>query len=126
VAALPVGAAAITAGAASYWYLNGVYFANQGAGYVVVPPVEGAVVPEPPSSCLTVGDDYDCNGAFYSEVSNGYRVIPPPIGVTVPSLPDGAVKKTINGASYFAYGDAWYQPTYHNGGVSYKVVAKPA
>jgi hypothetical protein len=68
----------------------------------------------------------DCGGAFYSPVAGGYQVIPPPVGATTWTLPSGAVDQNINGASYFAYGGAYYRPIYSGSSVYYEVVANPA
>ena len=130
LAVLPAAAYAFSVANAPYWYANGVYYAPQGGQYIVVPPPQGAVVPTPPPSCMTVdlgaGQTYDCGGAFYSSVPSGYEVIPPPIGVTIRVLPNGATDHTVNGVTYFTFGGAWYQPMYSAGGVTYQVVADPS
>ena len=126
VAAVPAGAYALSYLGTNYWYASGAWYEAQANAYVVVPPIEGAVVPAPPPSCssteLSSGVTYVCDGAYYQQVPNGYQVVPPPIGETVRALPPGALHKTIKGVSYYTAGRAWYRPTY----VSYKVVREPA
>jgi hypothetical protein len=41
-------------------------------------------------------------------------------------LPNDATLQTMNGVSYFTYGDAWHRPSYSAGEVSYMVVTKLA
>jgi hypothetical protein len=41
-------------------------------------------------------------------------------------LPNGATDQTVNDATYFTYGGAWYQPGYSGGDVTCEVVAQPS
>ena len=95
----------------------------------MVQPPQGAVVTALPGSCPLVygaSSSYSyCNGTFYTQVSGGYEVVVPPQGVFVTSLPNGAVEQSVNGSSYFQYGDVWYQPFYSGSDVSYETVANP-
>jgi Family of unknown function (DUF6515) len=128
VAAVPAGAYALNYLGTNYWYASGYWYAEQANAYVVVPPVVGAVVPEPPPSCSAVGAPgatYVCGGVFFSAVDAGYKVVPPPIGATVASLPRGAVHKSINGATYYTHDGVWFRPAYRNGGVAYRIVKEP-
>ena len=130
VAVLPAAAVALTVAGNPYYYADGVYYAPQGGEYVVAHPPQGAIVTTPPASCQTTSlgggvNGLDCGGAFYAPVVGGYQVIAPPLGATVWKLPDGAVNQNVNGATYFAYGGAYYRPVYSGGGVYYEVVANP-
>ena len=95
-----------------------------------MPPPEGAVVTELPSTCNSVyanGVQYrDCGGAFYQSTSNGYKVVEPPVGAMVNTLPDGAQKTDVGGQTYFLFGGGYYQPFYSGNSVVYKIVAPPA
>ena len=112
-----------------YYYSGGVYYAQQGSQYTVVPPPQGAIIQTLPPSCVSImapGSTYsDCGGVFYKPISEGYKVVMPPTGITVTNLPDGAVSTTVNGNRYFQYGGVWYQPFYSGSDVIYMTVANP-
>jgi hypothetical protein len=55
-----------------------------------------------------------------------FEVVAPPVGATVTDLPEGAEKKTVNGADYFVYAETWYQPFYSGSTAVFVVVEKPA
>ena len=77
VAAVPAGAYQLNYLGTNYWYASGYWYAAQSGQYVVVNPVEGAVVPEPPPSCTPVETPraaiYQCGGAYYTEAPEGSR-----------------------------------------------------
>ncbi len=128
VAVVPAGAYNLNYLGTNYWYASGYWYAEQANAYVVVPPVVGAVIPEPPPDCVALGGgDYSCGGAYYAAVEGGaYKVVPPPVGATVAVLPRGATRKTVGGVTYYTHGDAWYRPVYKSGGVAYRIVRAPA
>jgi hypothetical protein len=57
--------------------------------------------------------------AFYAPAAGGYQVIPPPIGATTYTLPNRAVARTVNGATYYSFGGAYYRPYYSGSSVFY-------
>lgn len=127
VAVVPAGAYNLSYLGANYWYASGYWYAEQANAYVVVPPVMGAVVPDPPPSCPALGGGvYSCGGVAYREVPGGYKVAPPPVGANLAALPKGAVRKTVGGVAYYTHDGVWYRPVYKSGGVSYRIVNDPA
>ena len=85
---LPPGYVALTLGGLSLLYSAGMFYRYTHAGYVVVTPPVGAVVPAIPPGYTTVienGAPYYYYGyTYYTPVSNGYVVAAPP---TAPALP---------------------------------------
>ncbi len=96
----------------------------------MIPPPQGAVVTELPSSCTSVSvgnNDYrDCGGAYYQSQPNGYKVVQPPVGAIVNHLPEGAQKTDVGGQTYFLFAGGYYQPFYSGNSVVYKIVSPPA
>ena len=127
--ALPAGCLQISlAGSGSYYYDDGVYYQATPAGYTVVVPPVGAVVPRLPEGAETIvvgfSTYYYAGGAFYMQQLTGFAVVPAPVGVTVTGLPPGATPVTINGGVRYLAGSTYFLPVMQ-GGVTAYVTAGP-
>lgn len=84
VAALPEGSIPITYGRSRYYFSAGTWFQEVIAGFVVVTPPEGIVVPALPPRYTTTWlagvPYYGANGIFYTAAPGGYVVVAPPAG----------------------------------------------
>jgi hypothetical protein len=49
-------------------------------------------------------------GMWYVQNDNEYVATQPPLGMIVQALPDGAVRQTINGQTYYSYDGVWFKP----------------
>jgi hypothetical protein len=137
VASLPPRREVIVVSGSTYYYADGVYYAQAPSGYEVVPAPVGAVVEHPPQNVTNVyvdGREYGYDqGTYYEPQPPGdeegaaptYEVIAPPVGATVPSLPEGAEKRDVEGNTYFFYTETFYKPFYSGSDVVYMVAADP-
>ena len=70
---------------------------------------------------------YLSNGVYYKKlVSDGktrYVVVDAPVGYEVDALPEGAVKQSIEGKTYYQQGNVFYRPIAE--GSSYVIVPAP-
>ncbi|MHC4952956.1 MAG: DUF6515 family protein [Planctomycetota bacterium] len=64
-------------------------------------------------------------GMWYVEDDDEYTATRPPIGMIVDALPDGAVRKKINGKTYYEYNGVWFRPVCSSGATRYAVVQSP-
>jgi hypothetical protein len=85
---LPPGYVSLTIGGLALLYSAGMFYRYTPAGYVVVTPPVGAVVPAlPPGYTMVVenGVPYYYYGyTYYGAAPNGYAVISPPVAPAVP------------------------------------------
>ena len=88
---LPPGYVSLMAGELALLYSAGMFYRYTPAGYVVVTPPVGAVVPALPPGYTTVMVDrtpyYYYGYTYYAPVPNGYAVAAPPVAPAVPVVP---------------------------------------
>ncbi|MGH7973283.1 MAG: DUF6515 family protein [Limisphaerales bacterium] len=127
-AALPAGCLQLSVGSNAYYYYDGIYYQTGPAGYTVVAPPVGAIVPQLPEGAETIpmgmSSYYYAAGAFYMRQLTGFAVVPAPIGVTVAGLPPGAAPVILNGATYYQSGSTYFAPVMQAGATAY-VTANP-
>ncbi len=86
-AAVPAAALAVAFGREHYWFHGGVWYRPYGAGFHVVVPPFGAVIPLLPPDYVTLRlggvPYYYANGVYYSVYGGGpgYVVVAPPPGI---------------------------------------------
>jgi hypothetical protein len=126
VATMFTTAVMISAANQSYYYNEGVYYAPQGSGYVVVQAPVGATVTVLPSEYTLVvvasSTYYYYGGTFYTISSGTYTVVPAPVGAVIKQLPEGAVETDVNGVKLLKVNDTFYQPVSQEGEDAYEVV----
>lgn len=86
---LPPGYVSLLIGGLTYLYCEGLFYRYTPAGYIVVTPPAGAVVPALPAGYTTVvvnGAPYYYYGyTYYTPGPNGYVVAAPPVAPAVPA-----------------------------------------
>jgi hypothetical protein len=82
VTALPEGSTPITYRGSRYFFSEGTWYQQVVAGYVVVAPPAGIVVPALPPTYATVWLSgvpyYKANDVYYAAAPGGYAVVSPP------------------------------------------------
>lgn len=106
---LPPGYVSLLAGGLTYLFCEGLFYRYTPAGYVVVTPPAGAIVPALPPGYTTVFVNntpyYEYGYTYYTPAPNGYVVAAPP---TVPAIPQPAA--TVQTATPAPYAQASPQP----------------
>ena len=92
VTALPAGHIALTwRGGAHYYYHGGVWYAPGRAGFVVVRPPVGIIVPVLPPAYTTVyvggAPYYYADDVYYTQAPGGYAVAQPPADAPIAQTP---------------------------------------
>jgi len=126
----PAAAVAVRAGRNSYFFADGVYYAQGGAGYMIVRPVRGIRIRVLPVGYRTIvigpRNYFYYYGTYYALADGGeYQVVDPPLGAVVDALPDGYEVKSIDGVEYYVLDGVYYAevdaPEFEDG-VGYEVV----
>ena len=61
-------------------------------------------------------------GTFYTQIGNEYEVVEPEIGTIVYELPEDYERVTIDGQTYYEYGNILYEKEQLDGTRAYEVV----
>ena len=94
-AALPRGSFRVAYRGGNYFFQSGAWYRSSSAGFIVIAPPFGIVLPFLPPSYVTVqiggAPYYYANGAYYAPAIGGYSVVAPPPGAdSVQPLADAA------------------------------------
>ena len=111
-----------------YHYDEGVFYVQDGDGYVVVEAPQGATVKVIPSDAKEVEvsptvNNYYYGNTYYEKADGGYTVVPPPAGAVVDALPEGGEEVKIGDETYVKIGDTYYLPVQVDGKNMYEIAS---
>ena len=129
VTTMPPSAVIIRSGRNPYYFSNGIYYAAQNSGFVIVRPARGLRIGLLPVGYRTIvvgpRNYYYYYGTYYTKAEKEYKVVDPPVGAIIDALPEGYEIKTIRGTEYYEFDGVYYAevdvPEFE-GGVGYEVV----
>lgn len=126
VAALATTAIIVSIENQQYHYDQGVFYVQEGDGYVVVEAPQGATVTVIPSEAKEVEvsptvNNYYYGNTYYEKSDGGYTVVPPPAGAVVDVLPDGGEEVKVGDQTYVKIGDTYYLPVQVDGKNMYEI-----
>lgn len=109
-----------------YFFDDGIFYLQAGAGYESVYPPIGLMTPELPDGAVEIDAGgqvyYYAGGAFYLLQGNSYVISAPPMGVNVPELPPGAAAVSLNGSAAYQFNGTYYRPVFLNGVTQFTTV----
>ncbi|MFC3880407.1 DUF6515 family protein [Algoriphagus namhaensis] len=128
VATLAVTAVVVSVNNQDYHYDEGVFYVQDGDGYVVVEAPQGATVKVIPSDAKEVEvsptvNNYYYGNTYYEKADGGYTVVPPPAGAVVDALPEGGEEVKIGDETYVKIGDTYYLPVQVDGKNMYEIAS---
>jgi hypothetical protein len=126
VAALATTAIIVSIENQQYHYDQGVFYVQEGDGYVVVEAPQGATVKVIPSEAKEVEvsptvNNYYYGNTYYEKSEGGYTVVPPPAGAIVDVLPEGGEEVKVGDQTYVKIGDTYYLPVQVEGKNMYEI-----
>jgi len=126
---LPVGYTTIIYKNRNYYHHGGYFYNYSGNNYVIIAPPRGLRIKTLPIGYKTIVvggvNRYYYRGVYYRPVESQYETFEPAVGTVVPELPDEDVDEvTIDGITYYEYGDTLYKKIVTADGVKYEVVGK--
>ncbi|MDG1277451.1 MAG: DUF6515 family protein [Algoriphagus sp.] len=126
VAALATTAIIVSIENQQYHYDQGVFYVQEGDGYVVVEAPQGATVKVIPSEAKEVEvsptvNNYYYGNTYYEKSEGGYTVVPPPAGAVVDALPEGGEEVKVGDQTYVKIGDTYYLPVQVDGKNMYEI-----
>lgn len=126
VATLAVTAIIVSVENQHYQYDQGVFYIENGDGYVVVEAPQGATVKVIPSDAKEVEvsptvNNYYYGNTYYEKSDGGYTVVPPPAGAIVDALPEGGEEIKVGDQTYVKIGDTYYLPVQVDGKDMYEI-----
>jgi hypothetical protein len=126
VATLAVTAIIVSVENQQYQYDQGVFYIEDGDGYVVVEAPQGATVKIIPSDAKEVEvsptvNNYYYGNIYYEKSDGGYTVVPPPAGAIVDALPEGGEEVKVGDQTYVKIGDTYYLPVQVDGKDMYEI-----
>jgi hypothetical protein len=125
---LPPGSAKVTAGQETFFYHQGLFFAQSGKNFVVITAPVGSVVESVPEQALVVGNAKGETllyyfGTFFATRGGRFEVVIPPRGAMVDYLPEGYEVLVAEGTTFFKFGDVTFKPYLFRGVLVYTVTA---
>jgi hypothetical protein len=110
---LPADSVPIDFRGSRYFFSNGTWFQQVVAGYVVVTPPQGIVLPQlpPGAAAVWVGGVpyYSVNDVFYTEAPGGFMVVPAPVQqAAAPPPAESSASNAPFSFYYCASGKAYY------------------
>ena len=126
VATIATTAIIVSVESQQYHYDQGLFYVQDGDGYVVVEAPQGAVVTVIPSEAKEVEVspaviNYYYGNTYYEKSDGGYTVVPPPAGAIVDVLPEGGEEVKVGEETYVKIGDTYYLPVQVDGKDMYEI-----